>query len=182
VSKLEKLIDENKEADRKRMMQIYELRRTLEDSQRELADVVRKYDQAVKDLESRESEQRELALTRLDASREIQNLQHLNVNFRENEEKLQRELNEVYTSLRRKEEVLKQMEQRLTSKIEERDKQNADLITKITAMEQTFNQKAHSIEILERTSTQLQFKERELTSQLDEKDREMTIYKQSVEN
>ena len=74
------------------------------------------------------------------------------------------------------------MEQRLTTKIEERDKQNADLITKITAMEQTFNQKAHSIEMLERTSTHLQYKERELTSQLDEKDREMTIYKQSVES
>lgn len=73
------------------------------------------------------------------------------------------------------------MEQRFNSKIEEREKQNSDLIHKITAMEQTFNQKTHSIEMLERTSTQLSMKERDLTNQLDEKEREMTIYKQSVE-
>lgn len=107
VGKLEKLIDDSKESDRKRMMQNYEQKRLLEESQRELADVVKRYDQAVKELEVRDTEQRELAYTKLDASREIQNLQQINVNFRDKEEKLQREINEVYTSLRRKEEVLK---------------------------------------------------------------------------
>ena len=39
----------------------------------------------------------------------------------EKEERLQKELAEVYQSLRRKEDVLKQMEQRLVLKLDERE-------------------------------------------------------------
>lgn len=49
-------------------------------------------------------------------------MQQLNAGLRDKEEKLQRELNEVYSSLRRKEEVLKQLEQRLTAKVDEKER------------------------------------------------------------
>jgi hypothetical protein len=46
---------------------------------------------------------------------------------REKEEGMQRELTEVYTSLRRKEDVLKQMEQRLSVRLEEKDRKINEL-------------------------------------------------------
>jgi len=46
-------------------------------------------------------------MAKLDAHREISSMQQLNNSLREKEEKMQRELTEVYASLRRKEDVLK---------------------------------------------------------------------------
>ena len=48
-------------------MVTYELKKTLDESQKELACLVKKYDQAVKDLEYREEESRDTTILKLDA-------------------------------------------------------------------------------------------------------------------
>ena len=78
---------------------------------------------------------RDYTLAKIDQQREVTNLQQLNNIQRDKEDQLQRELNDVYQSLRRKEEVLKQMEARLVAKIEERDDLNNDLRSQIQALE-----------------------------------------------
>lgn len=77
---------------------------------------------------------------------------------------------------------MKHMEQRLTSKLEERERMAAELQERLHTMEQTFNQKSQTMEMLERTSSEWNLKEKELVSQLEEKDRELNIYRQHLEH
>jgi hypothetical protein len=52
---------------------------------------------------------------------------------------MQRELTEVYSSLRRKEEVLKEMEARLTQKLGDKERLNQSLTHQVHQLEETLN-------------------------------------------
>lgn len=90
-----------------------------------------------------------------------------------------KEINEVYNSLRRKEEILKQMEQRLNQKISEKDNQNHDLSQRVIHLEETLDRK--NGEMMEKTSQQQTNMQKELEYTIEEKEIEIARYREQVE-
>lgn len=99
----------------------FNLKHTLVDSQQEMDTLVNKYDQAVEDLIQRDQKIGKLTDDLLNANRESEKLYQSNVELKACDEKQKQEIFDVYSSLRRKEEVLRNMEERLNRKISDKD-------------------------------------------------------------
>ena len=73
-----------------------------------------------------------------DAVRETTNVKKLEEETRAKNNKIDQELNDVYTSLRRKEEVLRTMETKLKSQLRERELTCMTLQTEMNRLETTY--------------------------------------------
>ena len=78
-----------------------------------MTELVVKYERTVEELLEKEEKLSRAQNTLADMQRDMNNVQRLNGETRMKNENLEQELQDVYQSLRRKEEVLKGMESRL---------------------------------------------------------------------
>ena len=116
--------------------------------------LVNKYDQAVEDLIKRDQQINKLTDDLLQVSRETEKLYQTNTETQALYEKQKQEIFDVYSSLRRKEEVLRNMEDRLNRKLSDKDDHCLQLQSKLTQMEQTFSHETNNIEHLRRMCDQ----------------------------
>jgi predicted nucleic acid-binding Zn-ribbon protein len=100
--------------------------------------LVSKYDQAVEDLIKRDHIISKLTNDLLEAGREIEHLHTSNSELMSKTDSKEKELFDVYASLRRKEELLRNVEEGLNRKISEREDQCIALQSKVEHMEQNF--------------------------------------------
>lgn len=83
--------------------------------------LVNKYENAVEDLIKRDHKISKLTDDLVEAGREVEKLVANNIELKNKAENQSKELFDVYASLRRKEEVLRNMEERLNRKLSERE-------------------------------------------------------------
>lgn len=130
--------------------QNFNLKHTLVDSQQEMDTLVGKYDQAVEDLIQRDKQIAKLTDDILKANRESDKLFEEKGELATVVESQRKELFDVYSSLRRKEEVLRNMEDRLTRKLNDKEDQCMTLQSKLSHLEQTFSKESNNVEQLRR--------------------------------
>ena len=116
------------------------LKHTLNDSHKEMVDLVEKYERTVEELLDKEEKIIRITDALADAVREATNVKKLHEETRVKNDKLDSELNDVYTSLRRKEEVLRTMETKLRSQLREREDHCMSLQTQMNRLESTYAQ------------------------------------------
>ena len=130
--------------------QCFTLKHTLVDSQQEMDTLVTRYDKAVEDLILRDHNISKLTDDMLEANREIEKLVEAVTEAKKRDEENSKELFEVYGSLRRKEEILRNMEDRLNRKLSEREEQCMTLQSQLNHLEQTFSAETTNREQLKR--------------------------------
>ena len=104
-----------------------------------MVDLVEKYERTVEELLEKEEKVIRITDGLADAVREVTNIKKLHEETRAKNEKLDLELNDVYTSLRRKEEVLRSMETKLRSQLREREEECMTLQTQMNRLESTYS-------------------------------------------
>ena len=119
-----------------------------------MTDLVAKYERTVEELLDKEEKLSRAQNALADMQRDMNNVQRLNTETRMKNENLEHELQDVYQSLRRKEEVLKGMESRLQAQIIEREDQCMTLQTKLSRLEQTFAQETAELQQLRRVCSE----------------------------
>ena len=148
----------------------FNLKHTLVDSQQEMDTLVNKYDQAVEDLIQRDQKINKLTDDLLNANRESEKLYQSNIELKAYDEKQKQEIFDVYSSLRRKEEVLRNMEERLNRKISDKDDHCQQLQSKLYTLEQTFSKETNNMEHLRRICEERSEVGTNLENTLKEKD------------
>ena len=103
-----------------------------------MVDLVEKYERTVEELLQKEERVIMLTDALSDAVRETTNVKKLEEETRAKNNKIDQELNDVYTSLRRKEEVLRTMETKLKSQLRERELTCMTLQTEMNRLETTY--------------------------------------------
>ena len=112
--------------------------------------LVSKYDKAVEDLIERDKKIQHLTDDLLQANRERESCLEENHKLKTSNDSQKKEIFDVYSSLRRKEEVLRNLEDRLNRKIGEKEEQCMTLQSKLNHLEQTFSRETTNIEQLRR--------------------------------
>ena len=128
----------------------FTLKHTLVDSQQEMDTLVGKYDQAVEDLIQRDHKVSKLTNDLIQTSRESEKALDEANESKKIVELQKREIFDVYASLRRKEEVLRNLEERLTQRLNEKENHCMTLQSKISHLEQTFSKETSNVQQLRR--------------------------------
>ena len=134
--------------------QLKALTHTLQESQQELASLVAKYDQSTQDCQRLQQEIMAVKLQVKSLEQDIYLNKQKNEQLTHQVESQERELQEVYTTLARKEEASKQIERKFSALVREKDNENITLKIQIEKLEQTKEDELAKIARLEREMRQ----------------------------
>ena len=130
------------------------MKHTLSDSHKEMSDLVKKYERTVEELLEKEEKLTRAQNAVVDMQRDVNNVSKMNSDLRAKSENQEKEIADVYLSLRRKEEILKDVEARLKGQLRDREDQCMSLQTQLSRLEQTFAQETMELQQMRRVCSE----------------------------